>query len=62
LKPYVQAFIFGLPVNHTLSQTNACKSLLKKTCPLTKDEKVTYELRVPILTLYPPVSKVLPNY
>jgi hypothetical protein len=62
LKTYVQAIVFGLPIDHTLPQTNACKSLLEKTCPLTKDEKVTYVLKVPILTLYPPVSKFLRNY
>ncbi|PNF29459.1 Epididymal secretory protein E1 [Cryptotermes secundus] len=55
LTPYVQAIISGLPVNYSLPQTNACKSLLDRTCPLTKDEKVTYVLKMPILSVYPPI-------
>jgi len=31
-------------------------SLLNTTCPLAKDEKVTYVLKMPILSIYPPVS------
>jgi hypothetical protein len=58
----VQATVLGLPVNYSLPQTNACKSLLEKTCPLTKDEKVTYKLKMPILSLYPPVSRILLDY
>jgi hypothetical protein len=61
LKPYVQAMVFGLPVNYSLSQTNACKTLLDRTCPLKKDEKVTYVLQMPILSIYPPVSRILLN-
>jgi hypothetical protein len=58
----VQATVLGLPVNYSLPQTNACKWLLEKTSPLKKDEKVTYELKMPILSLYPPVSRILLNY
>jgi hypothetical protein len=56
LEPYIQAIVFGLPVNYSLPQTNACKTLLDRTCPLKKDEKVTYLLQMPILSVYPPVS------
>jgi hypothetical protein len=57
----VQAIVFGLPVNYSLPQSNACKSLLDRTCPLKKDEKVTYVLKMPILSVYPPVSIIILN-
>jgi hypothetical protein len=59
LKPYVQAIVYGLPVDYSLLQTDACTSLLGRTCPLKKDEKVTYVLKLPILSVYPPVSTLL---
>jgi hypothetical protein len=62
LKPFLQAIVLGLPVEYTLPQTNACKSLPEKMCPLAEDEQVTYVLKMPVLSVYPPVSTVLLNY
>lgn len=53
LTAYAQAVVFGHPMNYPLPQRNACKSLQDRTCPLTKDEKVTHVLKIPILPVYP---------
>ncbi|XP_021915174.1 epididymal secretory protein E1-like [Zootermopsis nevadensis] len=55
LKPNVQAIALGLPVEYPVPQRNACKSILEKTCPLPQNVQATYVLKIPILSIYPPV-------
>ncbi|KDR21777.1 Epididymal secretory protein E1 [Zootermopsis nevadensis] len=56
LKPNVQAIALGLPVEYPVPQRNACKSILEKTCPLPQNVQATYVLKIPILSIYPPVT------
>uniref|UniRef100_A0A6M2E2J9 Putative niemann-pick type c2 n=1 Tax=Xenopsylla cheopis TaxID=163159 RepID=A0A6M2E2J9_XENCH len=58
LTPQVIAKVAGLNVPYPMPPelSNACDFLKEGSCPLKKGDKVVYNLKVPVLESYPPVS------
>ncbi|KFB38302.1 AGAP002851-PA-like protein [Anopheles sinensis] len=59
LKPQVRASLPGgltVPFVLPVDRQNACDWLVGGQCPVSRDEDVTYELRLPVLASYPSLS------
>ncbi|XP_026470188.1 NPC intracellular cholesterol transporter 2 homolog a-like [Ctenocephalides felis] len=58
LKPEVKAKVAGVTVPYPLAPelSDACQFLKEGSCPLKKDDKVTYNLKVPVLQSYPAIN------
>ncbi|KAK0182847.1 hypothetical protein PV327_000939 [Microctonus hyperodae] len=55
LRPVVLVKAFGMEVDYSLPEQNACNSLINGKCPLNEGESVTYALQMPISPKYPKI-------
>lgn len=55
LSPEVIAHALGLEVNYPLPEQDGCNSLIDIRCPIEQNEIVLYNLKMPILSIYPTV-------
>uniref|UniRef100_A0A182RQ16 MD-2-related lipid-recognition domain-containing protein n=1 Tax=Anopheles funestus TaxID=62324 RepID=A0A182RQ16_ANOFN len=58
LVPQIQTIFAGATIPFELpdDQKDACKSLIGGMCPVSQDEDVTYQLRIPVLASYPSIT------
>jgi len=59
LKPRVKVTIMGVTIDYPYPEQDACKSLTKGKCPLSKGDEATYNLKMPIAKSYPSVSMTI---
>lgn len=56
MKVKVVANAFGIQTTYPLPNSNVCEQLIEGECPLEEDEEFTYQLKMPILSIYPKIS------